>query len=127
MPINGHSATELIELRQYLLHSGHRHKAAANSTVIDSDNVMLLRSICSEEALPVHMPIRRDTFTPSGHAVVVAEHVDRIDDETIVWFGATETDDPLAVRQAIPPMPGRRIESHILNPTSRSALDGTTR
>lgn len=141
----GHSATHLIELRQYLLHPGKRdtlidlfdrefiepqeavgmdvigqfrdaqrpdhfvwlrafpdmstrrealtafydgpvwarHRDQANATMIDSDDVMLLRAISDRDALPTHRPDRRDKRKPTGLIAVVVEHVEHIDPEAI--------------------------------------------
>lgn len=146
-----------------------KHRDVANATMIDSDNVMLLRAVNKDDALPAHRPNRRDIRQPTGLVVVVAEHVEHIDEETIgnfesdvipvlhqsgcrtlgvyateaaantftrlpvrtdraiVWIGAIESDDSSAVRQAINPVAERRQDRHVLVPTSRSVLDGTTR
>jgi len=62
------------------------HQAVATATMIDSDNVMLLRSVTNDDALPAHRPNRRDIRAPTGLVVVVAEHVEHINDETIGNF-----------------------------------------
>ena len=63
-----------------------KHRAVANATMIDSDNVMLLRAVTNDDALPAHRPNRRDKRKPTGHVVVVAEHVEHINEETIGNF-----------------------------------------
>jgi hypothetical protein len=231
MNASGHTSTNLIELRQYLLHAGQRdtlidlfdrelvetqeavgmdvlgqfrdpqrpdyfvwfrgfpdmtarrgsltafydgpvwaeHQDAANATMIDSDNVMLLRAVTKDDALPAQRSSQRDLRNPTGLVVVVAEHVRHIDedaignfktdvipvlhrsgcrtlgvyateaapntfarlpvrsDRSIVWIGATESNDSSAVRQAVTPADGRRRDTHVLIPTTRSLLDGTAR
>jgi hypothetical protein len=62
------------------------HQAVAIATMIDSDNVMLLRSVANDDALPAHRPNRRDIREPTGLVVVVAEHVEHINDQTIGNF-----------------------------------------
>jgi hypothetical protein len=146
-----------------------QHRDVANATMIDSDDVMLLRAVTSDDALPAHRPDRRDTREPTGLVAVVAEHVEHVNEEAIgnfksdvipdlqhsgwrtlgvyateeapntfarlpvrtdraiVWVGAIENDDPSAVRHAITPVPQRRQDRHVLIPTTRSLLDGTTR
>lgn len=146
-----------------------QHRDVANATMIDSDNVMLLRAVTKDDALPAHRPNRRDLRKPTGLVVVVAEHVEHINqetienfksdvipalhqsgchtlgvyatelapntfarlpvrtDRTIVWIGAIETDDWSAARQAITPVTERRLDRHVLIPTTRSILDGTAR
>jgi hypothetical protein len=148
MPIPPYTATEFIELRQYLLHSGQRdtlielfdrefvetqervgmdvlgqfrdaerpdyfvwlraflhldarheslttfyngpvwaqHRNAANATMIDSDNVMLLRAVTGGDAIRPMRRDLRDKQAPEGVVVIVAEHVERIDDQTIDAF-----------------------------------------
>lgn len=145
-----------------------RHRDEANATMIDSDDVMLLRAVSDDDALPAHRPNRRDERKPTGLIAVVAEHVEHINEEAIgnfksdvipdlhrsgwrtlgvyateeapntfarlairtdravVWIGAIENDDPSAVRQALTPIADRRQERHVLTPTTRSLLDGTT-
>jgi hypothetical protein len=150
MPPTAHTTTNLIEVRQYLLHPGQRdtlidvfdrefveaqeavgmevlgqfrdpqrpdyfvwfrgfpdmtarhesltafydgpvwakHRDVANATMIDSDNVMLLRAVTNDDALPAHRPDRRDIRQPTGLIVVVAEHVEYINEETIGNFKA---------------------------------------
>jgi hypothetical protein len=63
-----------------------KHRDVANATMIDSDNVMLLRAVTNDDALPAHRPNRRDIREPTGLVVVVAEHVEHINDETIGNF-----------------------------------------
>ena len=63
-----------------------KHQAEAIATMIDSDNVMLLRAVTNDDALPAHRPNRRDIRAPTGLVVVVAEHVEHINDETIGNF-----------------------------------------
>jgi hypothetical protein len=148
MTTTEHTSTNLIELRQYLLHAGHRdtlidvfdrefveaqeaagidvlgqfrdpqrpdyfvwfrgfpdmtarhesltafydgpvwarHRDVANATMIDSDNVMLLRAVSRDDALPVHRRNQRDIRKPTGLVVVVAEHVHHINDVAIENF-----------------------------------------
>ncbi len=146
-----------------------KHSDIAIATMIDTDNVMLLRAVTTDDALPAHRPQQRDLRTPTGLVVVVAEQVEHIDqraieefksnvipglersgcrtlgvyasedtpntfarlpvrnDRAIVWIGAIESDDSSAVRQAIAPVAERRQDRHVLIPTARSVLDGTTR
>jgi hypothetical protein len=63
-----------------------RHRDIANATMIDSDNVMLLRAVSNDDALPAHRPNQRDKRKPAGFIVVVVEHVERINEETIGHF-----------------------------------------
>ena len=148
MSTNEHTSTNLIELRQYLLHAGQRdtlidvfdrelveaqeavgmdvlgqfrdpqrpdyfvwfrgfpdmtarhesltafydgpvwakHRDVANATMIDSDNVMLLRAVTEDDALPAHRPDQRGTRKPTGLVVVVVEPVQHIDAATIGNF-----------------------------------------
>ena len=145
------------------------HADAANATMIDSDNVMLLRAVTVDDALAEHRPAQRDLRPPTGLVVVVVEHVEHADkaaigrfrcdaipalqhvgsrtlglyssetapntfpqlpvrtDRAIVWIGAIGSDDSSAVHRAIAPLTGRRRDRHVLIPTARSLLDGTTR
>ncbi len=144
-----------------------KHRDVANTTMIDSDNVMLLRAVTNDDALPAHRPDYRDTRKPTGLVVVVAERVEQVDeaaiatfrsdvipdlqqsgcrtlgvyatepspntfvrlpvrtDRSVVWIGAIESDDWVAVREAITPVAERRQDRHVLIPTTRSVLDGT--
>jgi hypothetical protein len=146
-----------------------KHRDVANATMIDSGNVMLLRAVTKNDALPAHRPDQRDTRKPTGLVVVVAEHVEHINEATIgnfksdvipdlhqsgcrtlgvyatepspntfarlpvrtdraiVWIGAIESDDWVAVREAITPVAERRQDRHVLIPTTRSVLAGTAR
>ena len=63
-----------------------KHQDAANATMIDSDNVMLLRAVTEHDALPTHRPNQRDTRTPTGLVVIVAEHVEDVNAATIGEF-----------------------------------------
>jgi NIPSNAP protein len=63
-----------------------KHRDAANATMIDSNNVMLLRAVTNDDALPAHRPDRRDVRDPTGLVVVVAEHVEYINEESIGNF-----------------------------------------
>lgn len=63
-----------------------KHRDVANATMIDSDNVMLLRAVTNDDALPAHRPDRRNMRKPTGLVVVVAEHVEYINEETIGNF-----------------------------------------
>ncbi len=63
-----------------------KHRDVANATMIDSDDVMLLRAVTDDDALPAHRPNRRDVREPSGLVVVVVEHVEHVDDEAIGKF-----------------------------------------
>jgi len=63
-----------------------KHQAAANATMIDSDNVMLLRAVTEHDALPTHRPSQRDMRTPTGLVVVVADHVEHVNEATIENF-----------------------------------------
>ncbi len=62
------------------------HSNAANATMIDSDNVMLLRAVSAEDALPTHNPSLRDSDATKGLLVIVIESVDQIDDATVGGF-----------------------------------------
>jgi hypothetical protein len=62
------------------------HQTAANATMIDSDNVMLLRAVTKKDTLPV---LRRDPFDTQarvGLVLIVAEQVDSIDAESLATF-----------------------------------------
>ena len=50
-----------------------RHRDAANTTMIDSDNVLLLRPVTPADALPDHDPARRATHVPTGTVFAVIE------------------------------------------------------
>ncbi|RPI09783.1 MAG: NIPSNAP family protein [Actinobacteria bacterium] len=63
-----------------------KHRDVANATMIDSDNVMLLRAVTKDDALPAHRPNQRDMRNPTGLVVVVAEHVEHIKEESILNF-----------------------------------------
>jgi hypothetical protein len=63
-----------------------KHRDVANATMIDSDNVMLLRAVTKDDALPAHRPNQRDMRNPTGLVVVVAEHVEHINEESILNF-----------------------------------------
>jgi hypothetical protein len=63
-----------------------KHQDAANATMIDSDNVMLLRAVTEHDALPTHRPNQRGTRTPTGLVVVVAEYVEHVNEATIASF-----------------------------------------
>ncbi len=63
-----------------------KHRDVANATMIDSDNVMLLRAVTKDDALPAHRPNQRDMRNPTGLVVVVAEHVEHINEESIGNF-----------------------------------------
>jgi len=63
-----------------------KHQDEANATMIDSDNVMLLRAVSDSDALPPHRPNQRDMRKPTGLVVVVAEQVDHINVEAIGSF-----------------------------------------
>jgi NIPSNAP len=65
-----------------------KHQDAANATMIDSDNVMLLRAVTKHDALPAHRPSQRDTRKPTGLVVVVAEYVEHINEATIGDFNS---------------------------------------
>jgi hypothetical protein len=58
----------------------------ANATMIDSDNVMLLRAVAEDDALPALRPNQRDLRTPTGLVVVVSEHVEHINNASIANF-----------------------------------------
>jgi hypothetical protein len=60
-----------------------KHRDAANATMVDSDNVMLLRAVTRDDALPARRPNERDTRKPTGLVIVVAEHVQHINDAII--------------------------------------------
>lgn len=62
------------------------HRDQANATMIDFDNVMLLRAVSDRDALPTHRPDRRDKRKPTGLIAVVAELVEHIDDDAIGDF-----------------------------------------
>jgi hypothetical protein len=61
------------------------HKAAANATMIDSANAMLLRAVTPDDALPSQRRDIRDRPS-AGLIIVVTEQVDRVDDDTIAAF-----------------------------------------
>jgi hypothetical protein len=63
-----------------------KHRDAANETMIDSDNVMLLRAVTPQDALPVMRRDLRDFRSPTGRIVVIAEQVDRVDLHIIESF-----------------------------------------
>ena len=63
-----------------------KHQDVANATMIDSDNVMLLRAVTEHDALPTHQPNQRDMRTPTGLVVVVAEYVEQTNEVTIGSF-----------------------------------------
>jgi NIPSNAP len=62
------------------------HRDAANATMIDSDNVMLLRAVTHGDALPSLRPTLRNIRKPTGHIVILVEQVDQIDPATITHF-----------------------------------------
>ena len=63
-----------------------KHQHVANATMIDSDNVMLLRAVTEHDALPTHRHNQRDMRTPTGLVVVVAEHVEHVNEAIIGSF-----------------------------------------
>jgi hypothetical protein len=63
-----------------------KYRDVANATMIDSDNVMLLRAVTTDDALPTHQPNQRDLRKPTGLVVVVAEHVEHVNEATIGNF-----------------------------------------
>ena len=63
-----------------------KHSDIAIATMIDTDNVMLLRAVTTDDALPAHQPQQRDLRTPTGLVVVVAEQVEHIDQRAIEEF-----------------------------------------
>jgi NIPSNAP len=62
------------------------HRNAANATMIDSDNVMLLRSVTNSDALPGLRRETRDTQASTGLVLIVAEQVDTVDEKSIATF-----------------------------------------
>jgi hypothetical protein len=62
------------------------HRNAANATMIDSDNVMLLRAVTNNDALPLLRPETRDTQASTGLVYVVTEQVDTVDEKSIATF-----------------------------------------
>ena len=182
MTTTEHTSTNLIELRQYLLHAGQRdtlidlfdrefvetqeavgmdvlgqfrdpqrpdyfvwlrgfpdmtarhesltafydgpvwakHQDVANATMIDSDNVMLLRAVTEDDALPAHRPNQRDTRKPTGLVVVVAEHVEHIDEATIGRLQVRRDPGPTAIRLPHPRGVRNRGSTQHVRPTSRT-------
>jgi NIPSNAP len=145
------------------------HRNAANATMIDSDNVMLLRAVTNNDALPELRRETRDTQASTGLVYVVTERVDSVNEESIVafrsatvtrleqsgwhslglyatetspntftrlpvktepsivWFGSRETNDEVSQSEATYVGNITRQEHHILTPTTRSLLNGTTK
>jgi NIPSNAP len=145
------------------------HRNAANATMIDSDNVMLLRAVTNNDALPELRRETRDTQASTGLVYVVTEQVDTVDQESIatfrsatvtrleqsgwhtlglyatetspntftrlpvktepsiVWFGSRETNDVMSNGKAAYVGKHAREEHHVLTPTTRSLLNGTTK
>jgi hypothetical protein len=62
------------------------HRNEANETMIDSDNVMLLRHVPGSDALPSRPRSERDKPESAAPIVVAVQQVDRIDPETIDTF-----------------------------------------
>jgi hypothetical protein len=54
--------------------------------MIDSDNVMLLRALTPEDALPALQRDVRDSRLPEGLIVVIAQQVDHVDHQAIQSF-----------------------------------------
>jgi NIPSNAP len=63
-----------------------QHGAAANATMIDSDNVLLLRPVTPADALPHHDPTSRARRIPTGTVVALVEHHDENDRTAIARF-----------------------------------------
>jgi NIPSNAP len=145
------------------------HRNAANATMIDSDNVMLLRAVTNNDALPLLRRETRDTKAATGLILIVAEQVDAVDEKSIttfrsgavarleqsgwhslglyatetspntftrlpiktepsiVWIGSRETNDETSMCEAAYVEKHTRQEHHVLIPTTRSLLNGTTK
>jgi hypothetical protein len=145
------------------------HRNAANATMIDSDDVMLLRAVTNNDALPVLRRETRDTQASTGLVLIVAEQVDTVEEKSIaafrsatvtrleqsgwhtlglyatetspntftrlpvktepsiVWFGSRETIGKMPNGEATYIEKHLRQEHHILTPTTRSLLNGTTK
>jgi NIPSNAP len=65
------------------------HRNAANATMIDSDNVMLLRSVTNNDAIPGLRRETRDTKASTGLVLIVTEQVDTVDEKSIATFRST--------------------------------------
>ncbi len=182
MTTTEHTSTNLIELRQYLLHAGHRdtlidvfdrefveaqeavgmdvlgqfrdpqrpdyfvwfrgfpdmtarhesltafydgpvwarHRDVANATMIDSDNVMLLRAVTRDDALPTLRPNQRDIRKPRGLVVVVAEHVHHINDVDHRELQVRRDPGPTSIRLSHPRGLRNRGSTQHVRPTSRT-------
>jgi NIPSNAP len=62
------------------------HRNAANATMIDSDDVMLLRSVTNNDALPLLRRETHDTQASTGLVLIVTEQVDTVDEKSIATF-----------------------------------------
>jgi hypothetical protein len=69
------------------------HRDAANATMIDSDNVMLLRAVTSTDELPVLQRKGLGTRARVGLVLIVVEQVDTIDAESIAAFRSQVAND----------------------------------
>ncbi len=143
-----------------------QHRDAANTTMIDSDDVLLLSPATANDHLPAHDPARRGTQQARGVVVIVVDYVKDLTDDTvelfrsevqpallkvgfrqlglytttsepnsfsrlpirtdpaIVWIGANDV--PFDNLATIPTHDHRRQDRHLLLPTTRSRLDGTS-
>jgi hypothetical protein len=63
-----------------------RHCDAANATMIDSDDVLLLRPVVPGSALPDLDPTTRTRRAPTGMIIVWVEHVERHDADALERF-----------------------------------------
>ena len=97
-----------------------KHRDVANATMIDSDNVMLLRAVTDDDALPAHRPNRRDVREPTGLVVVVVEHVEHINEETIGKLQVRRDPGPTSIWLSHPRGVRNRGSTQHLRPTSRT-------
>jgi hypothetical protein len=143
-----------------------QHRNAANATMVDSDNVLLLHPATPNDQLSAQDVGARDTQPSTGRIGVVVDYVQAITkevvesfraqvipaliqlgartlgvyttgtdpntfprlpvrgDNAIVWIGTLNGD--VSAFNARPPGDNRKQDRHVLIPTQRSALRGTT-
>jgi NIPSNAP len=65
-----------------------QHRAAANATMVDSDDVLLLRPWTAADALPVHQPAGRAERTSTGTVFVAIERCEEPDRVRVEQFTA---------------------------------------
>ena len=63
-----------------------KHRDAANATMIDSDDVLLLRPATANDQLPTHAPAKRGTHPARGPVAIVVDYVEDINDDAVERF-----------------------------------------